>query len=102
MDRQGRIAVLATAIPIGLLAIATIIVGVLGKETYAVAKGLTPVDICAQVLLGLVGVAIVSSIVLAIRRKGGIARGIGIVGGIGFVVWVIIFAVISGLYEGYH
>jgi len=100
MERQGRIAVLATAIPLALLAIATIIVGVLGKETYAEMDKLTPVDFCLQVLLGLVGVAIVSSIFLAVRRKGGIARGIGIVGGIGFVVWVIIFAVISGLYEG--
>jgi len=100
MDRQGRIAVLATAIPIGLLAIATIILGVLGKETYAGMQRLTPVDICLQVLLGLVGVALVSSVVLAIRRQREIARGTGIAGGIGFIVWVIIFAVISGLYEG--
>jgi len=100
MDRPGRVAVLATAIPLSLLAIATIIVGVLGRETYAGMDRLTPVDYCAQVLLGLVGVALLSSVVLAIRRKGEIARGIGIVGGIGLVVWVIIFAVISGLYEG--
>jgi hypothetical protein len=100
MDRPARVAILATAIPISLLAIATIIVGVLGRETYAVMDRLTPVDYCLQVLLGLAGVAILSSVVLAIRRKGGIARGIGIVGGIGFVVWVIIFAVLSGLYEG--
>ena len=100
MERQGRIAVLATAIPLALLAIATIIVGVLGKETYAEMQKLTPVDFCLQVLLGLAGVMILSSVVLAIRRKREIAKGTGIVGGIGLVVWMIIFAVISGLYEG--
>jgi amino acid transporter len=100
MDRPGRIAVLATAIPIGLLAISTIIIGVLGKETYAAAEGLTTVDICLQVILGLAGVAILSSVVLAIRRKREIAKGMGIVSGIGFVVWVIIFIALSVYFEG--
>jgi len=76
MDKPFRAAILATSIPLALLAIVIPVFGLLNKEAYAGAEVLTPVDICMQALLGLVAAAFLSSTVPAVRRKQGIAKGI--------------------------
>ena len=91
MVRPRRAAILATAIPPTLLAIATIVYVLLNQEALRKAEGYTIADICAFVALGLVAAAILSSVVFAIRRKWKIAMGTGFGSGIGFVVIVIAF-----------
>ncbi len=93
MVKPHRTALLATVIPPILLAIATIIIGLLNRETLAEeTEGFTIVDIWLQVGFYLVVAAILSSIGFAIKRKWEIAKGIGFGSGIGFVVLLIVFA----------
>ena len=81
MVRPHRTAILATAIPPTLLAIATVVA-----------------DISLFVGFGLVAAAILSSVVFAIMRKWEIAKGTGFGSGIGLVVFIIYFVVLSALY----
>ena len=99
MVTPHRVAILATAILPTLLAIATLIFGLLNKEAFAQAEGLTTVDICLLVGFGLVAAAILSSVGFAIKRKWEIAKGIGFGSGIGFVALLIVFAALSGFYD---
>ena len=92
--RSHRIAILATVILPTLLAIATVVIGLLNREALAEeTEGLTIVDICLQVGFGLVAASTLSSIGFAIKRKWEIAKGTGFDSGIGFVVLLIVFAV---------
>ena len=84
MVKPRRAAILATAIPPSLLAIAAV-----GFEALVVTEGFDIADICAQVGFGLVAAAILSSVVFAIMRKWEIAKGTGFGSGIGLVVLLI-------------
>lgn len=88
MVRPRRAAILTTAIPPTLLAIAAVVFGLLDKAP-AEAEVPTIVNICLQVGFGLVAAAILSSVVFAIRRKWEIAKGTGFGSGIGLVVLAI-------------
>ena len=99
MVRPRRIAILATAILPTLLAIATVVFGLLNKEALAEETEGLIVDICLQVGFGLIVAAILSSVGFAIKRKWEIAKGIGLGSGIGFVVLLIVFAVLTGYYD---
>ncbi len=89
MVRPHRTAILATAIPPTLLAIAAVIFTMLNTEALRKAEGYTIVDICLLVGFGLLAVAILSSVGFAINRKWEIAKGIGFGSGISLVVWLI-------------
>ena len=98
MERPRKVAILATAIPPILFAIASVVLALLNPE-LSETEGLNIVDNLLQVSGGLVVVAILSSVVFAIKRKREIARGIVVGLGIGLVAWVIAFIVVSLLYE---
>ena len=98
MVRPRRAAILATAIPPTLLAIAIFIYALLNTEALRKAKGYTIPDISGFVVLGLVTAALLSSVVFAIMRKWEIAKGTGFGSGIGLVVFIIYFVVLSALY----
>ena len=87
-----------TAIPPTLLAIAIFIYALLNVEALRKAKGYTIPDISAFVILGLVAAALLSSIVFAIVRIWELAKGTGFGSGIGLVVFIIYFVVLSALY----
>ena len=89
-------ALMFTAIPSTLFAIATIVLYLLGIPLSEAEISIA--DICISVSLGVVGAAFLSSIVFAIMRKKGIAKGTGLGGGIGLVVWLIVFGILSVLY----
>ncbi len=84
--KPHKVAILATAILPTLLAIATVIFGLLNKEALATETEGLIVDICLIVGFGLVAAATLSSIGFAIKRKWEVAKGIGFGSGIGFVV----------------
>ena len=93
MVRTSRAAILATAIPPPLLAIASVVLGQGGRSPYS------PVaDICGQVSLGLAAGAVLSSVVFAIMREWEIAKGTGFGGGISYFIWMIVFVVAFALY----
>jgi len=96
MVRPHRTAILATAIPPTLLAIATVVYTLLNQEALRKAEGYTIADICWLVGFYLVAAAILPSVVFAIRRKWEIAKGIGFGSGIGLVVCLIEF-VLAGI-----
>ena len=98
MNRPRWIAILATAIPPTLFVIASVVLALLNPELSGTEE-LNIVDICGQISAGLLAIAFISSIVFAIRRKQEIAMGIFFGFGIGLVVWVIAFIVVSLLYE---
>jgi len=90
MVRPRRAAILATAILPTLLAIAAVVFPLLDKAAVET-EGFDIRDICLLVGFGLVAAATLSSVGFAIRRKWGIAKGIGLGSGIGFVVLLIAF-----------
>ena len=93
MVRTSRAAILATAIPPPLLAIASAVLGQGGRSPYS------PIaDICGQVSLGLAAGAILSSAVFAIMREWEIAKGTGLGSGIGYFIWMIVFVVAFAVY----
>ena len=93
MVRTSRAAILATAIPPPLLAIASVVLGQGGRSPYS------PVaDICGQVSLGLAVGAVLSSVVFAIMREWEIAKGTGLGSGIGYFMWMIVFVVAFAVY----
>ena len=97
MIRPSRATILATSITPILLTIAAVVYALLNQE--AVQKpGLNAADICMLVGAGLVPAAFISSVVFAFIRKWEIAKGIGFGSGIGFVIWMIGFGVLSGVY----
>ena len=98
MDSPGRVAILATAIPPILFAIASVVLALLNPELLET-EGINIVDICGQVSFGLLAIALISSIVFYIRRKREIAKGIAVGFGIGLVVWLIAFILVSWRYE---
>ena len=91
--RTSRAAILATAIPPPLLAIASVVLGQGGRSPYS------PVaDILGQVSLGLAAGAVLSSVVFTIMREWEIAKGTGLGSGISWVVWMITFWVAFAWY----
>jgi len=97
MVRPHRFAILATAIPPTLLAIAAVVL-ILLDPALVETEGRNIADICWLVGFYLVAAAILPSVVFAIMRKWQIAKGIGFGSGIGLVVCLIVFGVLSGLY----
>jgi len=91
-----RTAILATAIPPVLVAIAAVVFQLLHN-----AAGKTWVsdisNTCFIIGLGLIGVAILASAGFAIARKGEVAKGIGFGICIAVVVSIIEFALLEGL-----
>ena len=86
-------AVLATAIPAPLLAIASAVLGQGGRSQYS------PIaDICGGVSLGLLAGAVISSVVFAIMREWEIAKGTGLGSGIGYCIWMIVFVAAFAFY----
>jgi len=96
---MNRTAILATAIPPTLFAVTSIILTLLLSPELIKTEGLNIVDNCLQVSIGLLGIALISIIVFAVRRKRGIAKGIAAGFGIGFVVCVGSFIAVSLLYD---
>ena len=96
---MNRIAILATVIPPTLFAVASVVLTLLLSPELIKTEGLNIVDNCLQVSIGLLGIALISIIVFAVRRKREIAKGIAVGFGIGFVVWAGAFIVVSLLYE---
>ena len=96
---MNRTAILATAIPPTLFAVTSIILTLLLSPELIKTEGLNIVDNCLQVSIGLLGIALISIIVFAVRRKREIAKGIAAGFGIGFVVWAGSFIAVSLLYE---
>ncbi len=94
MVKPRRAAILATAIPPSLLAIAVVVL-VLLDPTLVEPEGGNIANICGQVSLGLVAATILSSVVFAIMRKWEIAKGTGFGSGIGLVVLLIAFISIA-------
>jgi len=91
--RNSRAAILATAIPAPLLAIASAVLGQGGRSPYS------PVAyICGQVSLGLLAAAVLSSVFFAIMREWEIAKGTGLGSGIGYFIWMIVFAAAFAFY----
>ena len=93
MVRTSRSAILATAIPAPLLAIASAVLGQGGRSPYCPVAA-----ICGQVSIGLAAAAVLSSVVFAIMREWEIAKGTGFGGGIGYFIWMIVFVVAFALY----
>ena len=93
MVETNRTAIMATAIPPPLLAIASFVLGQGGRSPYS-----SVTDLCGGVSLGLAAGAILSSVVFAIIREWEIAKGTGFGGGISWVVWMIAFWVAFALY----
>ena len=98
MMRPRWIAILATAIPPTLFAIASVVLALLNPELLET-EGLNIVDRCGQISGGLLAIGFVSSIVFAIRRKREIAMGTAVGLGIGLVVYLIAFIVVTLLYK---
>ena len=98
MNRSLKIATLATAIPLALISIITIIIGLLRKDLPPT-EYLDALDISLLVYLGSVGVAFLTSVVLYFRKNIQIAKRIAKVSVVGVVVWIIIFVVASVLSE---
>ena len=98
INRPRWIAILATAIPPTLFAVASVVLALLNPDLLKT-EGLNIVDNLLQVSIGLLAIALISSIVFAIRQKGKIAVGIVLGLGIGLVVWLIAFIGVSLLYE---
>ena len=90
MVRPRRAAILATAIPPSLLAIAAVVL-ILLDPAQVEPEGGNLANICGQVGFGLVAATILSSVVFAIMRKWEIAKGTGFGSGIGLVVLLIAF-----------
>lgn len=94
--RPHRVAILATAIPPLIVAIAAVIFQVLHN-----AAGKTWIsdisNICFIVTIGLVGAAIFATVGFVIARKREIAKGIGFGICIGVFISVIELAVLEGL-----
>ena len=95
--KTHRIAILATAIPLALLVIAAVVLILLDPAflEWKTEGGRNIADICALVGHYLVNAAILSSVVFAIMRKWEIAKGIGFGSGIGLVVCLIAFVLLS-------
>ena len=94
-----RKALMFTAIPAALFAIATVVLILLGvpiAETEFPESSIA--DICLYISMVVVGAAFLSSIGFAIMRKKDIAKGTAFGGGIGLVVWLIAFGIGSMLY----
>jgi hypothetical protein len=98
MDKSLKVATLATAIPLALISIISLIICLLRKDLPPT-EGLNALDISLLVNLGFLGVAFLTSIVLYFRKNIQIAKRIAKVSVVGVVVWMIIFAVASGLSE---
>ena len=91
--RPHKVAILATAIPAPLLAIASAVLGQGGRSPYS------PIaEICGQVSLGLAAGVVLSSVIFAIMREWEIAKGTGLGGGISWFVWLIVFWVAFAVY----
>ena len=98
MVRTSRAAILATAIPQALLAIAFFVLYLLilgGAYRWALSDIWT---ICFYVSFGIATAAFLSSVVFAIMREWEIAKGTGLGGGIGYFIWMIVFVVAFALY----
>jgi hypothetical protein len=98
MGRSLKVATLATAMPLALMSIVTLVIGLIRKDLPP-SDHLDILDVSALVNLGFLGIAFLTSLFLYFRKERDIATRIGVVSGIGFVVWMIIFAVVSGLSE---
>lgn len=94
MIRPSRATILATSITPILLTIAAVVYALLNQEALQP----NAADICMQVGAGLVAAAFISSVVFAFIRKWEIAKGIGFGSGIGMVIGMIGFGVLSGVY----
>jgi hypothetical protein len=87
-----KIAILATAIPVLVVAIAAVVIQLLHNATGTVeVSGIS--DTLSIVGLGLVGAYILALIELIIRRKGDIAKGVGF----GICIAVVVFIIELGL-----
>ena len=95
MFRTSRAAILATAIPQALLAIAIYTIGYLLQPLSRTEIGIA--QYCFNVGAVIAVLAFLSSVIFAIMRKWEIAKGTGIVGGVGLVLWIITFAVGYGM-----
>jgi uncharacterized membrane protein len=98
MDKSLKITTLATAIPLALISIISLIICLLRKDLPP-SEGLDALDISLQVYLGFVGVSFLTSTVLYFRKNIQIAKRIAKVSIVGVVVWIIIFVVASVLSE---
>ena len=98
MVRPHRTAILATAIPPTLLAIAAVVLLLLDPALVET-EGRNIADICWLVSFYLAAAAILPSVVFAIMRKWEIAKGIGFGSGIGLVVSLVAFVVASWLFD---
>lgn len=83
MKRPFWVAMLAKVIPPTLFAVASIVLTLLLNPELLKTEGLNIVDNCLQVSIGLLVIAFISLIVLAIRRKRQIAAGIAAGCGVG-------------------
>ena len=90
MFRISKGAILATAIPQALLAIAAYTTGMLFQPLSRPEKAIIEISLIVGGSIAIA--AYLSSVIFAITRKWEIAKGTGIVGGIGLVVWIITFA----------
>lgn len=76
MIKSSKIAILTIAIPHFVVAVVAVVFQLL--HSTASRTGVSDIsNICFEVGLGLVGVAILSTVVFAIKHKGEIAKGIG-------------------------
>ena len=96
--RTSRAAILATAIPQALMAIAIYTIGLLFQPLSRMEIGIA--QYCFNVGAVIAVLAFLSSFIFAIMRKWEIAKGTGICGGIGLVVWIITFALSYGMGMG--
>ena len=93
MVRTSRAAILATAIPAPVLAIASAVLGQGGRSPYYPVAA-----ICGQISLGLAVAAVLSSVVFAIMREWEIAKGTGFGSGISWFVYLMVFWVAFAVY----
>ena len=92
---MNRIAILVTAIPPFLFAVASIVITLLLRPELTHTEGLNIVDNCLQISIGLLGIAIISIIVFAIKRKREITKGVAVGFSIGFIVWMLSFIAVA-------
>ena len=87
--RISRTAILATAIPQAILAIAIYTIGLLFQPLSRTEIGIAQYSFNVGAIIAVL--AFLSSFIFAIMRKWEIAKGTGICGGIGLVLWIITF-----------
>jgi|GEM_PF-715908 len=91
---SGRLAVLATVIPPGVVAVAAVVFQLLLNATGKVA--ISDVSNTLFIIgLGLIGMAILVLVVFAVKRKGDVVKAIGF----GICIDVIVYILLFGLLE---